>query len=219
MPVITFASTKGGVGKTTLALAVAADLVLDGASVTLLDADPNGHAATGATQFALPGLKVLPVSEDTIMDAIQNERKTADMVVTDLPGFGANILTYGISRSNLVIVPTQPSSMDLRDALKTLTMVHKVEQVVERTVPCRFILTRMPVLASRAAAHSRRELEAKGIPLMKTELLERTAFRDMTFTGVVPRLVEANGNAARNVQAITQEILGTLAGLARKEVA
>ena len=41
MPVITFANTKGGAGKTTLAVIVANELARLGHRVTLLDADPQ----------------------------------------------------------------------------------------------------------------------------------------------------------------------------------
>ncbi len=41
MPTIVFASSKGGVGKTTSALALAFVLAKAGAPTTLIDADPN----------------------------------------------------------------------------------------------------------------------------------------------------------------------------------
>ena len=58
--IIALASTKGGVGKTTIALNLAADLTRRGSTVVLLDADPAGHAAAVAEIGALP-FKVMPL--------------------------------------------------------------------------------------------------------------------------------------------------------------
>jgi chromosome partitioning protein len=48
MPILAFAGQKGGTGKTTLAVNVAAELVERGASVLLVDADPQGSSRTWA---------------------------------------------------------------------------------------------------------------------------------------------------------------------------
>ena len=50
MPVITLASGKGGVGKTLVAISLAAALAAEGTDVGLLDADPNRGAHRWATE-------------------------------------------------------------------------------------------------------------------------------------------------------------------------
>jgi chromosome partitioning protein len=60
MPVVvTVAQLKGGVGKTTLAVALAAELARRNGSCALIDADPQ----RSATQWALPGRLPCPVYE------------------------------------------------------------------------------------------------------------------------------------------------------------
>jgi len=71
MPIITFANTKGGAGKTTAVLILATELARRGNRVTVLDADPRGwisrwHSISGAGAL----LSVVPgITEDTIEQA------------------------------------------------------------------------------------------------------------------------------------------------------
>lgn len=212
--VLTFASTKGGVGKTTAAAALAGELALDGHRVGVLDGDPNGHLGRWARLAALPTLSACEdVAEETVMAHIREQKAAQDFVVVDLPGFGANILTYAIARSDLVVIPAQASAMDLNDALKTDELVRRTEEVADRAIPRVVLLTKTaPGIRPRVLDHARRQLEARGIPVLRAEFMERAVFREMTFTGKVPRLVEGQDNAAANVRAIAGEIVARLAG-------
>jgi chromosome partitioning protein len=52
MPIVALSSVKGGAGKTSAVLALAADMASDGGRVEILDADPNGHASRIGTKVA-----------------------------------------------------------------------------------------------------------------------------------------------------------------------
>ena len=54
MPIIVFATSKGGAGKTTAAIILASELARNGATVTLIDADPNQHSAKWAVKEGCP---------------------------------------------------------------------------------------------------------------------------------------------------------------------
>ena len=48
--------------------------------------------------------------------------------------------------------------------------------------------------------------------MLRNEFLERTAFKEMTFNGAAPNLGNRDGNAAKNVIAIFDEIMALLPG-------
>jgi chromosome partitioning protein len=210
--IISFASTKGGVGKTTAAAAIAGELAFNGKKVSVLDCDPNGHLARWGRLAEIDGMTVHDgVTEETIMTLLRQERTIHDLVIVDLPGYGANILTYAFSRSDLVIIPAQASAMDLNDALKTADLIRRTEDVVGRSIAIVGLLTKTPPgLKPRILDHARRQLASRGLPVLDTEFMERTVFREMTFTGRLPKLIDNQTNAAANVAAVVHEVLSKL---------
>ena len=76
--IIGLAQSKGGVGKTTTALNLAAELHRRGRTVAVLDADPAAHAASIADDGQLP-FKVAPHPLEEDADAAVAARR-ADRV-------------------------------------------------------------------------------------------------------------------------------------------
>lgn len=227
MPVISFASGKGGCGKTTSATATVFDLALDGHTVALLDCDPNGHAATIAERFrrkhADAGRRLdlrAAVSEADIYEQIRSARAAADFVILDLPGVASKLTLKGLTKSHLVLIPVQPSSMDAVDAARTVALIREAEETTEKALEARFLLTRWPVLReTRVAAHTRRALDATGIATLPTPFMDRTQWKELTYSGVPPRVSDPHGNAAGNLQALVQDILAALDVAAAKAAA
>ncbi len=227
--VISLASAKGGCAKTTTALALGLELALDGTRVAVLDADPNQHAAEFGATFArteqvLPegaGFAVIPhITEDNILSEIRTTKATVDFVIVDLPGVAAKLTLLGLTRSDLVIVPVQPSKMDARDALRTIKDIEQASETVGRDIPFRVLLARWPVLNETVVArHTRSELGKKGVPVLITPFMDRTAWKEMIYSGRCPRMVGADSNAAHNLTEITREVLAVLAGKAAEVAA
>ena len=98
MPVITFANTKGGAGKTTAAVIIASELARLGHRVTLLDADPQQWTSRwyGLTKGQKNLSVISDVSDETIEGHIKGCKKRGGYVIVDLPG----------GRSPLMALPT-----------------------------------------------------------------------------------------------------------------
>src|SRR5207237_7912333 len=84
--IIVIANSKGGVGKSTLAVHLAAWLHEQGHSVTLADCDTQ-HSSSEWVNEAVPSLKTVRLSDpDQILDRLPALRQQADFVVADGPG-------------------------------------------------------------------------------------------------------------------------------------
>jgi chromosome partitioning protein len=86
MPTISFASSKGGAGKSTSAVLLATELAGRGASVTIIDADPNQPVTRWSRKPGRPEkLAVISsVTEETLIDAIDDAARKA--LIVDLEG-------------------------------------------------------------------------------------------------------------------------------------
>src|SRR5947207_3187930 len=121
MATLSIASAKGGCAKTTIAILLGAELALDGYMVALLDCDLNQHASAFGVKAKIPGLSVVGNVMDTnILAALKKAEAEQDVVLIDLPGGSSTLALKALQRSHLVLVPTQASLPDVRDAMKTI---------------------------------------------------------------------------------------------------
>src|SRR6516225_1208282 len=129
MPTIVFASPKGGAGKSTSAVVLATELAGRGAAVAIVDADPNKPVSRWATRPGKPESLtiVVDVSEDSILDQIDQAACQAAFVIVDLEGTASLMVGYAISRADLVIVPVQGSHLDATEAAKAIKLVRAQE--------------------------------------------------------------------------------------------
>jgi chromosome partitioning protein len=212
MVTVAIASAKGGCGKTTAALLIGAELALDGYRVALLDCDLNQHATAFGNKAALPGFAVVPsIDEGNVLAALRKTEQDSDVVLVDLPGGSSTLALKALQRSSFVLVPSQASLPDVKDAVKTLAQIDDAQELARSQIARALIWTRLlPGFESRSARHVRESVEGRNLPLFKSALMERAAFRELHLTGRVPRQVDPKGTAATNVGAITAELLSSL---------
>jgi chromosome partitioning protein len=216
-PVIAFASTKGGVGKTTLAFVLATAIArwLPSTSeykVACIDADPNGTLDAALRKASLPDVLSLPSDAETLLPTLRDAQRSSELVLIDLEGSANQAMLYACGKSDLVLIPAQPSAFDVREARKTADVVSQAADLVGREIGLRVVLTRTPVLRQRVAEHSRAQFEKAGLPLLPVELVQRTAFQTITYTGVPPYKADPGSGAAANVDALADAV-ATIVGL------
>jgi chromosome partitioning protein len=232
MPVIAVSNPKGGAGKSTTTLLLATYLAQQGASVCVLDADPNQpimdwkkNGQSDTTLNVVGGIR-----ETNLMEAL--EAQTQQFVFIDLEGTASLLVSRSIAMADFVIIPVQASAVDVRQAGKAIRAVRDEEKVAQRSnpkrkIPFRVLMTRTPAPGAPISSVQRQlenEIESAGIPRFKTSLSERLAFKAI----FVERLTLAEmqdlrvGNldaAYENVHQLATELVNLLQDLEKERAA
>lgn len=223
MPTISFANPKGGAGKTTTALLAAIQLAEAGASVTIIDADPERWISQWGN---LPGKPdavriISDVTEDTIVDVIEREAAQANFVIVDLEGTASLMVANAIGMSDFVAIPLQGSSMDAKGGAKVLKLIASQAKMARRTIPHAVVLTRTSAaIRSRSLRNVASELEEAGVPVFQTAIVERAAYRDLFDFGGTLKLLDPSQTsniekAIDNAKEFTGELVAKIRGAAQ----
>ncbi len=112
--IIAIANQKGGVGKTTTAINLAASFAVNDLNVLLVDTDPQGNSTTGLGVQKVPGAL-------TIYDALLRERSLADvMVKTELDGLHLVPADKNLVGANIELVDHGRREFRLKDLIAPL---------------------------------------------------------------------------------------------------
>jgi chromosome partitioning protein len=216
MPIITFANTKGGAGKTTAVLLLSTELARQGHRVTILDADPQRWISrwheTGAP---LANLNVVSyVTAATIQSVIAAHREKTDYFILDLPGASTPLLATAVGMSDHVLIPIQGCAMDAKGGAQVLELLQYLETKANILIPHSVVLTRVnSMVTTRALTVVKQLLAERKVRVLDTPIIERSAYRDLFDYGCSLYEMEAErfsnlDKAKENAQAFAGEVLG-----------
>ena len=186
MGTITIATSKGGAGKTTLAAIIAGYAASEGLSVAAIDADFNHSFRDWVTTFKTYPIAVHNELDETKLVQLAAQLEEAhDLLVIDTAGAATQATVFAIGCADLVLVPVQPSSSDVVEAIKTMRLVESAAAMTKRNIPARVVLTDYQPYTN-IAAHIEAELGRAELPVLPTKLKRLVGFKEMTFNGEVP---------------------------------
>ena len=211
MTVISFLNQKGGVGKTTLALHVAAALARS-SRVLVVDADPQGSAldwaaARSKDPVAFP---VIGLPKSNLHKQIPSIGRDYQWVIVDGPPRVNEIAKAAIAASDLVIIPVLPSPFDVWAAEEILTLIAECAVIAPR-LQARFAVNRLfpGTTLAREVTDALAALPDK-VPVFTTAIRNRTEYAKALRAGGTALETQRNGPAAHDVLALVDEFMTLL---------
>lgn len=193
-------SQKGGVGKTTLATALAVAAEQDGKSAAIFDLDPQASACfwSDRRQKEIGDAGKNPVVRDIqiarlahYIEAMRNAG--ADLVILDCPPVHRDIAHEAATSADLVLIPTKPEVFDIRAMQMTVKAVQQINK------PVSVVLTFCP--PAGAEVDQAGDLVKKlGADLAPVRIHQRKAFGRAQTQGMAPQEFEPTGKAADEIR-------------------
>jgi chromosome partitioning protein len=204
--IIGLLNQKGGVGKTTLAVNLAAALTLRGGRVLLIDADPQGSALDwAAAREGDPLFAVVGLPRPTVHKEIAVVAQGYDHVVIDGPPRVTDLARSAIMASDLVMIPVQPSPYDIWAADEVVKLIAEA-RVYKENLKSVFAVNRK--IANTAIGRDVGEaLAAYQVPVLKATITQRVVFAEAVAQGKSIFEIDPNGPAALEMLAVLDELL------------
>jgi len=201
--IITVAQQKGGAGKTTLAVNLAAWFARD-LRVALFDIDPQHSAARWMALRAKRGevakITFSDVAGWRLAGELDRLRAAHDLIVIDSPPHVETDARLAVRAANLILVPVQPSAPDVWAADSTIALA-----VAEKR-PVRMVLNRVPPTNTRLTDQIRKMIADQGTAILGAALANRTGFAQAFLSGLAVHEAAPKSPAAAELRAVAEEI-------------
>jgi chromosome partitioning protein len=197
---------KGGVGKTTLSVNLAASLARGGSRVLLIDADPQGSALDwAAARQSEPLFSVVGLPRPTVHKEIAQIGHGYDHIIIDGPPRVTDLARSAIMASDVVLIPVQPSPYDIWAADEVVKLIDEAK-VYNETLKSAFVVNRK--IANTAIGRDVGEaLASYPIPSLTASVTQRVVFSESAAQGLAVYEMDAAGLAAGEVEALVAELM------------
>lgn len=194
MKTLAIISQKGGVGKTTLATALAVAAEAEGKSVAIFDLDPQASAAfwKDTRQTETPSVVTIPSSRlQHVLKAASDEG--CDLAIIDAPPAAKDVAFEAMQYADFILIPTRPAVLDMMATTKTLELVRRYNK------PAAVVLTFCPT-QGKELSDTEDAVKQMGAELVPVRIHNRVAFARAQQTGQTAQEFEPDGKATEEIK-------------------
>jgi chromosome partitioning protein len=204
--IISVLNQKGGVGKTTLSVNIAAQLAAEGKRVMLLDADPQGSSLDWAAAREVAScFTVVGLPRATLHKEISKFVQDYDHIIIDGPPRVTDLARSAIMAADVVLIPVQPSPYDVWAAQEVVSLVDEA-RIYKENIKSAFVVNRK--IANTAIGRDVGEaLATYNTKVLDSTVTQRVIFAEAAAVGKAVFEIDANGSAANEIAALVHEIL------------
>ena len=207
--IISLVNQKGGVGKTTTAINLAASLTRKNCKVAFIDTDPQGSAVQW---HAIEDNKAFDIKHHPrpIFHQDINELSWRyDHVVIDAPPAIGEITQSILAVTDMAIIHLSPSPVDIWSCDKTLEMISE-EEKQNPTLKSKLLVSRK-IPGTKLGREAKEAMEVFDTGIFETELCQRIAYIEAMSAGVSVMQYAPNSKAAQEVESLSEEIVAQIA--------
>ena len=199
MKVIAVTAAKGGVGKSTITVHIAALAAHEGLSVLIADLDPQRSAGDWRDVREGDSPLVAPVTPDKLDDLVAAAKAEGiDLLVIDTPPYAQASILPAAKLSDIAIIPTRPAPFDLRAIGRTIDMLSGAGVYYSVLLNC--TPPRKNGVEASIVTEARDTL--KGQDVCPISIVQRTALSHALISGSAVNEYEPNGKAAKEISAL-----------------
>ena len=207
--IISFLNQKGGVGKTTLSIHVAANLALRKYKVLLVDADVQGSAFDWVTiRKADQIFNIIGLHKPILHKELKSLSKGYDFVIIDGPPRVYDVARSAIVSSDLVLIPIQPSPYDVWAAKEVIDLIKEVSLPISeiKKIESAFVINRK--ISNTAIGRDVIEaLEQYDTSVLESHICQRISYAESASEGLTVMEDNKDKLAINEINALTDEII------------
>ena len=195
MATVAVISQKGGAGKTTLAIHLAAAAQEAGRVALLFDTDPQASASQWAAWRQDRPPEVIDSPPPRLAAKVAQARgQGAELIVIDTPPHADSAARAAVEIADLVLIPCRPSAFDLAAIQTTAKLVQLLKK------PAFVVFTAGAPNAPRIYAEAGELVTGYGTPPCPVAVPDRAAYRHASAEGLSVLEAEPAGRAADDIR-------------------
>lgn len=197
MPTIAIVSQKGGSGKTTLAVHLAAAATKAGMVSCIIDTDPQATAAAWSDWRSGAEPEVVTSPPARLVKTIDDAKKLgAQVIVIDTPPHADAAAREAVTGADLVLLPTRPRGFDLHAIQTTAQLLRFAGK------PAFVVFNAIPARGVQLIAEASELVATYGLSVCPITFADRAAFHHATTAGKVAAELNPDSKASAEAQAL-----------------